>query len=131
MKGSCSDASLEPARTSGDPRLVERLVANLISNAIRHNHTGGRVELTTASRDGRALLVVANTGPMVPPSELERIFQPFQRLDTARAADANGLGLGLSIVKAIADAHAATITTDVRPDGGLHVEVSFPAAAPG
>jgi len=124
------DSGLQPARTAGDPRLVERLVANLISNAIRHNTRGGRVELTTESRDGRALLAVANTGPEVPPAELERIFQPFQRLDTARTAGAGGLGLGLSIVKAIADAHDAVITTVPRPDGGLRIEVSFPAGAP-
>jgi signal transduction histidine kinase len=97
------DANLRPARTTGDPRLVERLAANLISNAIRHNA-----------------------------GELERIFEPFQRLDSARTADANGpgLGLGLSIVKAIADAHNATITTRGKSDGGLHIEVAFPAAAP-
>ena len=124
------DANLQPARTAGDPRLVERLVANLISNAVRHNIAGGRVELATESRDGRALVVVANTGPRVPPEELDRIFEPFQRLDGARTADANGLGLGLSIVKAIADAHNAVITTRARSDGGLQIEVSFPAAAP-
>jgi signal transduction histidine kinase len=124
------DANLRPARTTGDPRLVERLVANLISNAICHNTAGGRVELTTESRDGRALLAVGNTGPTIPEGELERIFQPFQRLDSARTADANGLGLGLSIVKAIADAHNATITTRGKSDGGLQIEVGFPAAAP-
>jgi signal transduction histidine kinase len=124
------DANLRPARTTGDRRLVERLVANLISNAIRHNTAGGRVELTTESRDGRALLVVANTGPTIPADEFERIFQPFQRLDSARTADANGLGLGLSIVKAIADAHNATIAIRGESDGGLHIEIAFPAAAP-
>jgi signal transduction histidine kinase len=126
------EANLRPAQTTGDPRLVERLVANLISNAIRHNTAGGRVELRTESRDGRAFLAVANTGPTIPAGELERIFQPFQRLDSARTAEANGLGLGLglSIVKAIADAHNATITTRGKSGGGLHIEVDFPAAAP-
>jgi signal transduction histidine kinase len=122
------ETRLDPARTAGDPRLVERLVANLVSNAIRHNTDGGHVEITTGSHDGEAVLTVSNSGPTIPPAELERIFQPFQRLDAARRADGNGLGLGLglSIVKAIADAHHATITTCARPDGGLRVEVVFP-----
>ena len=124
------DVNLQPARTTGDPRLVERLVANLISNAIRHNTAGGRVELATESRDGRAVISVANTGSTIAAGEFERIFQPFQRLDAARTADATGLGLGLSIVKAIADAHNATITTRGKSDGGLHIEVGFRAAAP-
>ena len=122
------DSALEPAHTTGNPRLVERLVANLVSNAIRHNVVGGRVSLATETRDGHAILTVANTGPAVPASELERIFQPFQRLDPARTSDGNGLGLGLSIVQAIADAHEATITTDAQADGGLQIHVSFPSS---
>jgi signal transduction histidine kinase len=125
------DANLRRARTTGDPRLVERLVANLISNAIRHNTAGGRVELATESRDGRAVVSVANTGPTITAADLERIFQPFKRIESARTADSGGLGLGLSIVKAIADAHDATIATRSRPDGGLQIEVGFPAVAVG
>jgi signal transduction histidine kinase len=121
------DTTLQPAQTAGNPRLVERLVANLVSNAIHHNVDGGSIELATATRDGHAVLTVVNTGPTIPASELERIFQPFQRLDRARTNDGHGLGLGLSIVQAIADAHEATITTRAPADGGLHIEVSFPA----
>ncbi len=121
------DTTLEPAQTAGNPRLVERLVANLLSNAIHHNLDGGSISLTTDSRDGRAVLTVANTGPTIPASELERIFQPFQRLDPARTSNGHGLGLGLSIVQAIADAHEATVTTRAPADGGLHIEISFPA----
>jgi signal transduction histidine kinase len=128
--GLAFDTSFQSAETTGDPRLVERLVANLLSNAIRHNTAGGHVEITTESRDGRAFLTVANAGTTIPAGELERIFQPFQRLDAARTADARGLGLGLSIVKAIADAHNATITARPQPEGGLYIEVGFPAAAP-
>ncbi len=120
------DTTLEPAQTIGNPRLVERLVANLVSNAIRHNIVGGRVSLTTETRDGHAVLTVANAGPTIPASELERIFQPFQRLDQARTSNGTGLGLGLSIVQAIADAHEATITTRAPADGGLHIEIRFP-----
>ena len=76
------------------------------------------------------MLTVANTGPKIPASELERLFRPFQRLDATRTTGAGGFGLGLSIVQAIADAHDATITTTPLPDGGLHIEVSFHAAQP-
>jgi signal transduction histidine kinase len=127
--GLAFDTTLEPAHTTGNPRLVERLVANLLGNAIDHNVAGGRVSVTTETRDGHALLTVANTGPTIPANELERLFQPFQRLDAARTSGASGFGLGLSIVKAIADAHDATITANVRDDGGLDVEVRFHATA--
>ncbi|HEX3056418.1 MAG TPA: ATP-binding protein [Gaiellaceae bacterium] len=123
------DTALRPASTSGNPRLVERLVANLVGNAIRHNVDGGTVSLSTETRDGHAVLAVSNTGPKIPVRELERIFRPFQRLDPTRTTGANGFGLGLSIVQAIADAHDATITTTAPPDGGLHIEVRFRAAA--
>ncbi len=123
--GIAVDTALRPARTSGNPRLVERLVANLVGNAIRHNIDGGSVNLSTETRDGRAVLVVSNTGPKIAAHKLERLFQPFQRLDPTRSTGTSGFGLGLSIVQAIADAHDATITTTARPDGGLHIEVSF------
>ena len=124
------DTRLEPARTTGDPRLVERLVANLVGNAVRYNVPRGRVTVETDTRAGRAVLTVANTGPQIPPAELARLFRPFQRLHADRTTDADGLGLGLSIVDAVARAHAATITTRPGPDGGLEVEVDFPPAAP-
>jgi signal transduction histidine kinase len=127
-EGLAFDTSFEPAETTGDPRLVERLVANLVANAVGHNTSGGRVEIRTETCDGQALLIVANTGPKIPAGELERIFQPFHRLGAARTGDATRLGLGLSIVRAIADAHNATIVTRAQPEGGLHIEVAFPAA---
>jgi signal transduction histidine kinase len=123
------DTSFEPARTTGNPRLVERLVANLVSNAIQHNVEGGRVSVATATRKRHAFLTVANSGPRIPESELDRLFQPFQRLDPTRS-HTHGLGLGLSIVQAIADAHEATITTHAPAEGGLRVEVAFPSASP-
>jgi len=119
------DASLEPAQTSGNPRLVERLVANLVGNAIQHNVAGGRVDISTETRDGRAVLTVANTGPTIPPGELDRLFQPFEKLDATRTSGTGGFGLGLSIVRAIADAHGATIETEAPEDGGLRIQVSF------
>jgi signal transduction histidine kinase len=128
--GLAFETTLEPAQTTGDPRLVERLVANLLSNAVRHNVPGGTVTVDTRTRAGRAVVAVTNTGPTIPPSELARLFGPFQRLDADRASDADGFGLGLSIVDAIAQAHSATIAARSRPDGGLQVEVDFPAGAP-
>jgi signal transduction histidine kinase len=120
-------ATIAPAPTSGDPALVERLVANLLDNAVRYNVPGGRVEVSTATRDGRALLCVANTGPVIPPAQVDRLFEPFQRLGDRTAQDDGHHGLGLSIVGAIAAAHDATITASARPEGGLAVEVGFPA----
>jgi signal transduction histidine kinase len=127
--GLALDTTIRRAHTTGNPRLVERLVANLLANAVHHNIDGGHIQLVTDIRDGHAVLIITNTGPKIPASELERIFQPFQRLDPARTNDSRGLGLGLSIVQAIADAHEATITTRAPADGGLHIQISFPAAA--
>ena len=121
------ETSLGPAPLLGDPDLITRLVANLVDNAVRHNVPGGTVEVGTARRDGQAVLTVANSGPVIPPGEIGRLLQPFQRLATARSSGGDGYGLGLPIVRAIATAHGAALTTRARPDGGLHVQVSFPA----
>jgi signal transduction histidine kinase len=121
------EAELGPALTSGDPALVGRLVANLVGNAVSHNVPNGWVAVSTSTRRGKAVISVANSGPVVPPEELERLFQPFQRLDGRRDAERGGLGLGLSIVEAIATAHGAKVVAKARPDGGLAIEVSFPA----
>jgi signal transduction histidine kinase len=118
--------SLEPAWTTGDPRLVERLAGNLVSNAARHNVPGGRIEIATRAESGLAHLTVANTGPVVPSAELLRLFRPFQRLAPHPSA-ADGVGLGLPIVKAIAHAHDATVSARARRGGGLRIDVSFAA----
>ncbi len=104
------EAAISSAPLEGDPRLIERLVRNLIDNAIAHNLTGGRVEVSTESRDGKAVLSVRNSGRIIEPAELDRLFQPFQRLDPRRTRHKHGHGLGLSIVRAIATAHHAPIT---------------------
>jgi signal transduction histidine kinase len=118
-------ATLATAPAAGDQRLLERLIANLIDNAIRHNTPGGHVEITTGTRDRHAFLAITNTGPAVPPEQIQRLFQPFQRLN-ARTGHKGGHGLGLSIVQAIATAHRAELVTRARPQGGLTIEVSFP-----
>jgi signal transduction histidine kinase len=118
-----------PAAVSGDPRLAERLVRNLVDNAIRYNQPSGQVDITATTRSGHAVLAVANTGPAIPAADIDRLFQPFQRLAPNRSSHRDGTGLGLSIVKAIADAHDATITATPQPHGGLSIEVSFPPPA--
>jgi signal transduction histidine kinase len=115
-----------PAPVEGDPLLVERLVANLLTNAVRHNVVGGRVEVVTGLNEGKAVLSVTNTGPLIPTAEVDRLFQPFQRLDSRRAQYNKGHGLGLSIVQAIASAHQASIHALPTPNGGLAVTVTFP-----
>ena len=122
-----STTALEPARTIGDPQLVERLVANLVANAVRHNIPGGRLDVVTYTDAGRAVFTIANTGPPIPAGELQRLFQPFQRLGSHAGPSADGVGLGLAIVQAIADAHDATVTAHARTGGGLGVDVAFPA----
>lgn len=119
--------SLSAARVSGDARLIQRLIANLVDNAVRYNLPDGHVDITTGTESGHGFVSVANSGPAVPPHELERLFQPFQRLATGRTSAAEGHGLGLSIVHAIANAHDASLAAHARPDGGLAVRVDFPA----
>jgi signal transduction histidine kinase len=123
------ETSLAPAHVAGDPRLVERLVANLLENALRHNVPDGRVAVAVRSDRDRAELLITNTGPVVPADQIERLLQPFQRLGTERAGPREGFGLGLSIVGAIAAAHEATLDVQPVPGGGLAIRVRFPAPA--
>jgi signal transduction histidine kinase len=118
-------AELGSAPGRGDPRLAERLVANLVDNSIRHNLPGGQVQVRTWSAEGASYVRVSNTGQAVPVDELHRLIHPFQRLAPGRGGG-TGSGLGLSIVQAIADAHGARCTLTSRPEGGLTVEVRFP-----
>jgi signal transduction histidine kinase len=122
------EATLGPAAAKGDGALIERLAANLIDNALAYNvASGGWVRVWTGTQGGRPTLRVANSGRVVPEERLEEIFEPFRCLDGERLGGSRGVGLGLSIVAAIATAHQATL--DVRPvtEGGLRIEVRFPA----
>jgi signal transduction histidine kinase len=123
--------TLTAAPTAGDPGLAERLVANLVDNALRYNNPGGQVEVITGTRNGHAILRVANTGPVVPADQIQRLLQPFQRLSRDRTGAPGGSGLGLSIVDAIAKAHGATISARPGNEGGLDIEVTFTAPATG
>ena len=123
------DADIQPAILDGDPRLVQRLVNNLIDNAVQHNIPGGKIQISTRTSDAGAVLSVTNPGQVIAPAEVDRLFQPFQRLGPRPAR--HGHGLGLSIVRAIATAHGATIGACALPSGGLSVDVTFLPPPPG
>jgi signal transduction histidine kinase len=118
-------STLSTAPVMGDQRLVERLVVNLVENAIRHNVPDGSVQVVIDRRGGHPVLSITNDGPVVPPDEIERLFEPFQRLGGERTVGVGGFGLGLSIVRAVADAHGADLVMRPRPAGGVTVEVRF------
>jgi len=119
------ESELTKAAISGDERLIERLVANLVDNAIRHNVSGGWVRVWTGVRDGHATLTVSNSGPTIEPADVDALLEPFRRAGPDRARHRDGHGLGLSIVSAIASAHGAMLSAGARSQGGLDVEVSF------
>jgi signal transduction histidine kinase len=120
---------LEPAVISGDPVLAERLIANLVDNAVRYNTAAGDIWISTRTVAGHSELTVANTGPVISLADAGRIFQPFQRLSDRTSHD--GSGLGLAIVASIAAIHGGTATARPRDDGGLSVTVTIPwASAP-
>ena len=119
-------ATLEPAVISGDLVLTERLIANLVDNAVRYNAAAGDIWISTRTVAGSGQLTVANTGPVISPADADRIFQPFQRLSDRTSHD--GFGLGLAIVASIAAIHGGTVTARPRNDGGLSVTVTIPSA---
>ena len=128
-RGLAISAAITTAPVLGDARLLQRLAANLIDNAIRHNIPGGQVGIRVTADGARARLTITNTGPVIPAGQVTRLLEPFQRLPDGRRADQEGLGLGLSIVAAIAKAHHATLTVTPGRPGGLTIEISFPATA--
>ena len=119
-------ATLEPAVIAGDPVLAERLIANLVDNAVRYNAAAGHIWISTRGIAGSSQLIVANTGPVISPTDADRIFQPFQRLNDRTSHD--GFGLGLAIVASIAAIHGGTATAHPREAGGLSVTVTIPTA---
>jgi signal transduction histidine kinase len=114
---------LQPAMVTGVPVLLERMVGNLVENAIAYNEAGGRIEITTGRADDHGVLRIRNGGAVV---TSERLLEPFVRGDGARLHSDTGVGLGLSIVHAIVTAHGGEIATAARPTGGLEVAVRLP-----
>jgi signal transduction histidine kinase len=123
-------AALDAAPVTADPNLTESLIANLLDNAIRHNMPGGQAEISTALTTAGAVIAVSNTGVLIPPDAVQDLFQPFRQLGSERTRRGEGHGLGLAIVRAIADAYGAALTARARPAGGLDIEVTFPPHPP-
>ncbi|MDT0462206.1 sensor histidine kinase [Streptomyces gibsoniae] len=116
-----------PAVVRGNGVLLERIALNLVQNAVRYNiPEGGWVEVTTELQHGQAVLVVTNTGPVVPAYEIDNLFEPFTRLRTERTGSDKGVGLGLSIARSVARAHGGHITAQPREGGGLVMRVTLP-----
>jgi signal transduction histidine kinase len=120
------EAALRPGPALGDPILVERLVTNLVDNAVRHNVPDGWVQVATGTREGMAFIEVANGGALIPEELVPSLFEPFRRL-SERAGSPDGTGLGLSIVRSVAAAHHGQVTARHRPAGGLEVSVLIPS----
>ncbi|MFC8080476.1 sensor histidine kinase [Streptomyces sp. NPDC057307] len=116
-----------PAVVQGNGVLLERIALNLVQNAVRYNvKEEGWVEVTTAVEHGAAVLLVSNTGPVVPAYEIDNIFEPFRRLRTERTGSDKGVGLGLSIARSVARAHGGRIIAEPREGGGLVMRVTLP-----
>jgi signal transduction histidine kinase len=112
-----------PTVVAGEPALLERLVGNLLQNAVKYNDPGGRVDVTVSPP---GTLTVSNTGPQVPSEAVAALFEPFRRLSGDRLDHGGGVGLGLTIARSIVAAHAGSIDARANPSGGLTVEVSLP-----
>jgi len=115
--------ALEPAIARGEPRLLERLIANLIDNGIRYNEPDGQLRVATATEGAGTRLTVSNTGAVIDPEQAQALTEPFRRLSRV----GGGFGLGLSIVRSVAEAHGGAIELTAPPAGGLVVRVTLPA----
>jgi signal transduction histidine kinase len=120
------ETALGDARTSGDRVLLERLVTNLLDNAVRYNVPGGWVLATTECQAGSVRLTVANSGARIPADRVPELLEPFRRL-SERAGTGTGSGLGLSIVQSVVTAHGGQLSARARPEGGMEIEVTLPA----
>jgi signal transduction histidine kinase len=123
------EPDLKPASAQGDRVLVERMIANLVDNAVRHNTDGGWISVRTIQQPDAAIFHIANTGPEVAQEAIPALFEPFGRAEL-RLNPTEGVGLGLSIARAISQAHGAKITATSRPGGGLQLWVMFPSPSP-
>ncbi len=118
-----------PAPVLGDPVLLERLAENLVENAVRYNAAVGWVRVRTGIERGEATLHVANPGTRIDPAEVEGLLEPFRRLESSRSRSTGGYGLGLAVVRAVAQSHGGRVAMLARREGGLEVTVSLPLAS--
>lgn len=121
-------SNLEPAIVRGHGSSLRRAILNLVENAVKYTPHGGKVELSLKRSDGWASVTVRDTGPGIDPSDAERIFQPFVRLDAARTRQTGGAGLGLAIARSIVLAHAGTLLLENAPGAGSHFIIRLPLA---
>jgi signal transduction histidine kinase len=126
-KGIVIEANLEKALTTGDPRLLERLIGNLVENAIRHNVPNGWLRVTTGQTAEKVWLHVANGGTVIENADVDSLFEPFRRGGRVRTAT-RGAGLGLAIVRLIVDAHGGKMQAKAPPFGGLAIRIELPRA---
>jgi heavy metal sensor kinase len=120
--------AMASAPVRGDGPALRRALLNLVENAIKYTPPGGKVELGLATQDGTAAVTVADTGIGIAPGDADRIFEPFVRLDAARARDTGGAGLGLAIARSIAVAHGGTLSAESRPGAGSRFVLRLPLA---
>lgn len=125
VTGLTVETALEPAELHGDRVLLERMVANLVQNAARHNVPGGWLRVTTDQRDGEVRVVVANSGEQLPAELVPGLFEPFRRLHDRIGWD-QGVGLGLSIVRSVVTSHSGAVSGEPLPGGGLVITVTLP-----
>jgi len=122
------ETDLDAVEVAGSPTLLQRMLENMIENAVRHTQPGGLIEIALASSDGRqARVVMASSGPSLDPGAVAQLAQPFRRLSQDRTGSQDGHGLGLSIVAAVAAAHGGQLDLYARPEGGLRVQITLPA----
>jgi signal transduction histidine kinase len=119
------DTKLDPAETTGDPHLLDRMIWNLVDNAVRHNEPAGWIRLRTGTGDATVHFQIANSGPLVPDDAVASLFEPFRRME-GRTGSRDGIGLGLSIVQLVATVHGATVSASSQPAGGLEISVVIP-----
>ncbi len=124
IAGITISADLAPVIVSGDSALLERMIANLVENGIRHNTRGGELTVRTTPVDGMAEVLVRNGGAVLAPDEVQTLTEPFRRLSRT----AGGFGLGLSIVRSVAEIHGGSVRLTAPVEGGLEVRVRMPLA---
>ncbi|MBQ3092398.1 MAG: hypothetical protein IJC44_07715, partial [Clostridia bacterium] len=114
---------------SGERDRLQQVVMNIVSNAVKYNQRGGRVDITGGSEGGTVRLTVADTGLGIPEADLPRIFERFYRVDKARSREKGGTGLGLAIAREIIEFHGGSIAVESREGLGTTVTITLPARA--